>query len=1335
MRLTKPLIVILLMASLLLSCQKELYNFSHKYTKPKVSSEPSLVQFVVDGTDANNINQANHLKKTLEYTKIPYQSIGVDAFNTNKNIAKSTRVLCVYNSELLENATLDSIQSFVAKGGTLFLLKATKDKRLSFLLGLNPVANFNTNNRASGYYFKQPFFPDLKGFSLKLKSIHNGLAKENFTNKVNVLVTATNTQYPVILEHQIGKGKVLLYNSNVEFDKWSRGILFSTTLNGLEGVPYPIANTSTIFLDDFPSPLYDIYKTPIKEELNLSIADYVKDVWWPDMKKLAEKQNLTYTAYAVFDYNEQVQPPFIFKEWDRNVFVNDNKILEKSVWIGQDIIASGHEMALHGYNHVSLLTTDWKQPDYMATALATAAKKWKTVGFGALPISYVPPSNYIDSIGLAQLKKAMPSIKYVQSTYLGDIEDGGDRDFDPDPYHNGFFGYPRITSGFDLDSDNLFALESMNIYTGIWTHFVHPDDVFQIPDASNKVTSSHYPFRNQNELNWYTSNGKKGMLDKFTSTIIQFKKRHPFSRFLNATESSKIVQDWRYAYYTHLQQADRYVVDTDYYFGGNTNYWLVYSAANNTKILEEDLNKNKHKFKKTALLNGYLFTVSTDETTLSLPNLKYKNEFASIPNAIMVQEVNNKKNEYLNRQTILQPLNKQINAYVEQGDLNSATNLFQTNILKGVNITRSQWLDYATYMVWQKKENNLWQVVEQFYQNSNHKNKVVKLSRSISKIADYSTLKIRETWLTRHIEDNTEDISILKEYVDYFSVDLNKTKIKDVLKKIAIVEPNENNKKKYIEHLLAFKFDDLFTELNKIDACEEGYMSSATAIAWIYADNFMFDKALDWSKCSLDIDEETKQNWWAYSSNFDSLKTLNFPLYIKILLQKNTKKALKELQNKEACTDSSLVPLAKDIAYAYEGFKLYREALSWGKCAKDLPVTSVLSWYHQLKEYELLSNTYSNYIALNPEDHNAKLHMSLLLLYSGKVNASVAIAKTIPKGIGKTRLKAKINAELKNLNIRDQRKVIASDDGILYKNVSTDISNAIRLQEGNSVSGNTEAIYDATSPISLANVLSYNLYDKKFNVHSLSVTQSVMSPIRTGRPRNNNNSYSLFGFMYGYKNTSKEELQYWANGGLEKDVESQDLFYKIGAGLISNKERNFTSFEANFFPVKSGAGYSANIYRLMLDNYNEFLLSKTFRQVFALQGNYYTDSQVEVILTSRSEFRVLNGINHKLFPYAEVSYGQGSVERRGGFPYWMAENRAYAGPGVLLQLGTEKSKFNGTLDAGIFAETNEPTFQRYIGNLSYRLFNFTKLQLGVEVYTIDNYFSNTYQLGFVHNFK
>jgi len=1328
--------VILLIFSLLtfVGCQKELYNFEREYNRPEVSREPALIEFIVDYDNYDNVSESSQLQKTSDYTKIPFQEIKLEDFNRSFRLSSTTRVLCVYDPNNLKDAAIDTIQNFVARGGTLLITKTTKDERLNYLLGLSPTANYKTDSLAQGYTFKKPLFPDMKGFSYQSKDHrHGGLSEHNFSDYVDVLMTASNrTTYPVLLENKIGKGKVVYYNSSIGFNKWSRGIIFSCALLGLEGIPYPVANTSTIFLDDFPSPLYNIYKAPVKEELGLTIAEYVTDVWWPDMKTFASDEDIEYSAYVAFDYNTYIRPPFTFKEWDANLFSKNNTTVQQSSWLGRDVIESGHEMALHGYNHVSLLKSDWKEPEYMVTALSTAAKKWKTLNFGNLPTSYVPPSNYIDSIGLAKLQKGMPSIKYIQSTYLGDKEEGGDRDFDPDPYNDYFFGYPRITSGFDLQEIDLLTMESMYLYTGIWTHFVHPDDVFQIPDESNKETSGHFEFRNRNNLNWNSSKNKIGLFDRFKNEVVSFKKRHPYSRFLNATESSDLVKDWRYAYFTHLQQNGNYIVDSDYFPSGDVPLWLTYVNEENDEIIEDYLKEQQLEFQKRTLLNGHLYSIKTEDALLSLPNLMIKGENYFTSNAEALAYVREEAILYLEDQKILLPLSQNVEELVAEGKLKAATDLLELKISENAKLTRQQWEDYATYMVWQKRGKEVWPVLEKYYQKNKSK-RVVSISRSISKVADYATKRTRENWLTRHISWRTNDLEILNEYVDYFSVPERKTRVLTVLKKIVALNPNKKNVKKYLDHLLEGEFDGLVLELNTIKPCDKKYRAQATTIAWAYADNLKFDKALQWQKCSSDIDKETVNGWLIYSTEFEKLKHTDYPLYLELLLAKDSKRALGELHSKEPCVDSTLEHLAAKIAYAYEEYKMYREALAWSECDKDVKITAKLSWLHQLKEYKKATQLYENHIIVNPEDYGTKVFMSILMLYQGDVKSSVEITKALPKGIDKTELREQINKELKNLSIKDQREILNQTTDLVYSHVRKDVSRNIRLEEGNSVSMNGQATYDKFDPASITNILSYNMYDKKYNVHSVSATQSTMYPIN-GVTNAENIEHNLFGLEYRFKNVSGKKHRFWASARLEKD-NFNEFFYQFGTELNYTKEKQFTSYQLNFYPVRTGPGHSLNLYQAEFNNYNEFSLSKRFTQIFALQGNYYTDNELEAIVLGRTEYNMVNQKKFKLGPLLEAVYSRGTSDKTNGYPYWMAESRVFGGGGLNLVVGDEKSRFNLTADAAYFIESAEPNFQRYTGNLAYRIFNFTTLRAGFEIYTLENYYSNVYQLGLVYDFK
>ena len=362
--------------------------------------------------------------------------------------------------------------AFVAKGGTLFMIETTEDIRMGYLLGIKPRSNYEVDVKVKGIYFEKNLLPGVSGISIKPKEGHFGLKSENFSKKVNVLAWAdSDRKYPFFLENKVGAGKVVFFNSTKNFEKEDRGLLFAGILDGLKAIPYPVANTSTIFLDDFPSPTYEAIKEPIKTEMNITITDFVYSVWWPDMKKIAKDFNIKYTALLTFDYRNKINPPFSFSQWDASRKTINGREFIVPHWLVNDLEKNGFEKGFHGFNHVSLLKKGWPYPSAIQSSMKATKKKWLVNSYGDLPVSYVPPSNDIDKYGIQNLKTAMPSIKYMSSLYLGDLKEGGDREYDFEPYNNQLFDYPRISSGYDM-RDNVYVVNSLFHFTGLWHHFV-----------------------------------------------------------------------------------------------------------------------------------------------------------------------------------------------------------------------------------------------------------------------------------------------------------------------------------------------------------------------------------------------------------------------------------------------------------------------------------------------------------------------------------------------------------------------------------------------------------------------------------------------------------------------------------------------------------------------------------------------------------------------------------------------------------------------------------------------------------------------------------------------
>jgi len=303
-----------------------------------------------------------------------------------------------------------------------------------------------------------------------------------------------------------------------------------------------------------------------------------------------------------------------------------------------------------------------------------------------------------------------------------------------------------------------------------------------------------------------------------------------------------------------------------------------------------------------------------------------------------------------------------------------------------------------------------------------------------------------------------------------------------------------------------------------------------------------------------------------------------------------------------------------------------------------------------------------------------------------------------------------------------------------HTNLRKDITESARREKGNSVSTNSFTINDVLEPSTLSNVVSFNIYDKRLNVHSFSGTQSFMYGLNFTSENNVNTKRDLIGFEYRFKKADTLRFGYSARARLERDNESR-TYYQIGIGASFKGEKRINLLGLDHFPVRSGPGHILEIYRTQFTSYNAFQMTKRLKQVNSFETNYYSDENADFILLSRTEYLLFESYVLKVSPLMEAAYGLGTINRRDSYPYWMAAKRIYGGGGLALSLGSKNSKFQMVADASIFTEIDQANFERYTGSLSYHIKDFTTLNVGFEVYTIDNFYSNVFQFGMAYNFE
>lgn len=750
------------------NCKHEEEHFFGKIIYDNDSDTP-LVTFLYNPADSVNIDYNKHIKKTINYTKIPYKVLPYKTFLNSTELPKTTKVLIITNTKILNDAAFKKVVEFVANGGTLFLPRISNGYKYRFLAGVKPDVNHKLLNYADGFKFTTDYIPGLKGKTYTGYSQHYGYKNKDYNNNVSVWASSlTDDDFPTILSHKLEQGNVVFFNSKLPAIKADRGLYFSGILLGLEGVPYPVMDVSTMFLDDFPAPTYHIKKEPVLTEYNATHSDFYNKIWWPDMLKLAEKENLKYTSMVCFDYGESTKPPFIFKEWSNSTLTHNDQQLISGDYIIEDAIKNDHEVAFHGYNHTSLLKTDWPNFNYMKSALQAVEKKWRVNNYGKLPITYVPPSNHIDGMGLQALTAGMPSIKYNCSLYLGYFDEGGEREYDYEPHNNALFNFPRITSGYTLNDQSQYDQYSLFLYTGIWSHFVHPDDVYQIKDASNSESRGNFAYRNKDNLGWVTSkDGSPGMLPRFEHYLQNVKQRYPLLRFLKTETAAAETIAWRYSNYKHKETAKHYTVSSDAKALKNlaSNYWFVYVSQSNTARFENDIKRKKLKYSKTPHLNGFLFNIETNSPNIKLLNLRNPSKNSNVASSSLkkanLYKSENEKNDF----------DFTLKTLIAIGKIDEGIKILKDKISsEDINAVKD-WRHLYEYLGWKGRDKEIWPLLNEEYEITQSIS-LIDLSMEFTENNDYPDLETRKLWLDRQIEVYPDNTDLHSQYEYYFDTNI-----------------------------------------------------------------------------------------------------------------------------------------------------------------------------------------------------------------------------------------------------------------------------------------------------------------------------------------------------------------------------------------------------------------------------------------------------------------------------------------------------------------------------------------------------------------------------------
>lgn len=457
-----------------------------RFFKETLSGEASptsqKVLVVWEPEDNQSYLYAQNAGWALSYAKIDYEMVDLKDINSLLYYdweEYSCVIFCTENMwKIGKEHVLKGFKNYVAEGGGAVILYRGYHEELREVFGIKEYKGVYPL-QVKGMRFDVPLYPGMDRMKLK-EDYDNTIFEFILARGIKIIARAEDKSkeyhegIPLLWEYTYKKGRTLFWNVDSLWSKGFRGFIVQSVMRAQEIGISSLANIEIVQIDDCPLPMWNKYIDPISTEYNLMDSEFYVEQWWPDMLSFSKRHDIQYTAFTIFNYNGIVSPPYSHAQFYQGKDLSSKRL-------GWDILDAGVELGLHGYNHQSLVMEmagmkSWESQENMVLALTSAREEWKR-SFPVMPFSYVAPNNVISPEGESALLRVFPEVKVI-STVWAPAEDETGKEFSVDPWNENFYNIPRMSSGYLLSDEVIHGMLNGIATFGVWTHFIHADDVY-----------------------------------------------------------------------------------------------------------------------------------------------------------------------------------------------------------------------------------------------------------------------------------------------------------------------------------------------------------------------------------------------------------------------------------------------------------------------------------------------------------------------------------------------------------------------------------------------------------------------------------------------------------------------------------------------------------------------------------------------------------------------------------------------------------------------------------------------------------------------------------------